>query len=116
MIAFWPGRRVMVTGGGFLGSAAFRLTLAPLLAFSTALLLWNIVFSPFGNNARLLATYRIALSLLGLTQVRRETSPKSLSPTSDGSPLTALRSRGLAGGSTTTRNRRSAPSQAGNHA
>ena len=50
---------------------AIRLRLAPLLVFSTLLLLWNIVFSPYGSSSRLLATYGIALCVLGFQLQRR---------------------------------------------
>jgi hypothetical protein len=45
---------------------SFRTELAPLIAFSTTLLLWNIAFSPYGNTQRLLAAFSIALCLLAL--------------------------------------------------
>jgi hypothetical protein len=45
---------------------SFRADLAPLLVFSTTLLLWNIAFSPYGSSGRLLAAYGIALCILGL--------------------------------------------------
>ncbi len=50
---------------------AVRLSLVPLLVFSTALLLWNIVFSPYGSSSRPLAAYGIALGLLGIRLLRR---------------------------------------------
>jgi hypothetical protein len=94
-----------------------RLSLAPLLVFSTALFLWNIMFSPYGNSARLTASYGIALCLLGLSLVRgKETHPASTRPTGDRSPLAAARSRGSADGWPAARDRRSAPGQAGNGA
>lgn len=46
-----------------------RMELAPLLVFSTMLLLWNIAFSPYGFNARIVAPYGIALCLLGVRLV-----------------------------------------------
>jgi hypothetical protein len=49
-----------------------RVPPAPLLVFSTVLLVWNIAFSPYGFTARLLATYGIALCLLGLEVVRSD--------------------------------------------
>jgi hypothetical protein len=45
---------------------ASRVELAPLIVFSTMLLLWNIAFSPYGYTMRVLSTYAIALCLLGL--------------------------------------------------
>ncbi len=45
---------------------AFRVDLAPLLVFSTMLLMWNILFSPYGFNGRIAASYGITLCLLGL--------------------------------------------------
>ncbi len=45
---------------------SFRVDLAPLLVFSTMLLLWNIAFSPYGFSGRIAAAYSIALCLLGL--------------------------------------------------
>ncbi len=49
---------------------SIRLAMAPLLMFSTVLLLWNVVFSPYGNSERVLAPYGIALCLLGLRLLR----------------------------------------------
>jgi len=43
-----------------------RLEMAPLLVFSATMLLWNIAFSPYGSNGRLIAAYGIALCLVGL--------------------------------------------------
>lgn len=48
-----------------------RVELAPLLVFSTILLLWNIAFSPYGSSARLLACYGLALCVLGLRNLHR---------------------------------------------
>jgi hypothetical protein len=45
---------------------ASRVELAPLLTFSTMLLLWNIAFSPYGASARIAASFGIVLCLLGL--------------------------------------------------
>ena len=45
---------------------AFHVELAPLLVFSAILLLWNIAFSPYGFSGRILASYGIAICLLGL--------------------------------------------------
>jgi len=45
---------------------ASRVELAPLLTFSTILLLWNIAFSPYGASARIAASFGIVLCLLGL--------------------------------------------------
>ncbi|MHB8458926.1 MAG: hypothetical protein ACYDB6_02550 [Candidatus Limnocylindrales bacterium] len=62
---------------------AVRLTLAPLLVFSTALLLWNIAFSPYGSSSRLPAAYGITLCLLGLRLIWRHDAgphPDALSP------------------------------------
>ncbi len=49
---------------------SFRAELAPLLVFSTMLLLWNIAFSPYGSGARILACYGLALCLIGLNMMR----------------------------------------------
>lgn len=49
---------------------SFRVDVAPLLVFSTMLLVWNIAFSPYGFNARIEAPFGIALCLLGLSLVR----------------------------------------------
>lgn len=68
---FWVAI-LLFSGWLLLSLYAIRLTLEPLLVFSTALLIWNIAFSPYGNSARLLAMYAIALCLLGLSQMRRE--------------------------------------------
>lgn len=46
--------------------------LMPLLVFSTMSLLWNIGFSPFGNKARILAAFGIALCILGLRLTKME--------------------------------------------
>ena len=43
-----------------------RVEVAPLIVFSTMLLLWNIAFSPYGFNGRITAPFGIALCLLGL--------------------------------------------------
>lgn len=51
---------------------SFRVELAPLLVFSTMLLLWNIAFSPYGFSARILASYGIALCLVGLRFARSD--------------------------------------------
>jgi hypothetical protein len=68
--AFWLA--VLAIAAGLLANLySFRVELAPLLVFSTMLLLWNIAFSPYGAGARILACYGIALCLLGLRQVRR---------------------------------------------
>jgi hypothetical protein len=50
---------------------AARLTLAPLLVYSSVLLLWSVAFSPYGNSARLTAAYAIAVCLLGFRLMRR---------------------------------------------
>ncbi len=57
---------LLLAGWLLLNLYAVRLTLGPLLVFSTALFLWNIVFSPYGSSSRLLAAYSIALCLLGM--------------------------------------------------
>ena len=49
---------------------AFRTGLAPLIVLSTTLLLWNVAFSPYGNTARFLAAFGIAVSLLALRHIR----------------------------------------------
>ena len=51
---------------------SFRTELAPLLVFSTVLLLWNIVFSPYGFSGRITATYAVAVCLLGLRLLRTD--------------------------------------------
>ena len=61
---------LLLAGWLLLNLYAVRLDLAPLIVFSTALLLWNVVFSPYGSSSRLLATYGIALCLLGLKLIR----------------------------------------------
>ena len=50
----------------------FAMEFAPLLAFSTMLLTWNVAFSPYGFSARILASYGIALCLVGLRLVRSD--------------------------------------------
>jgi hypothetical protein len=47
-----------------------RLRLSPLLVFSATLLAWSILFSPYGNDARLLGPYGIATCLLGLRALK----------------------------------------------
>jgi hypothetical protein len=47
-----------------------RLEIAPILVFSTISLLWSIAFSPYAGDARIGASYGIALCLYGLRQVR----------------------------------------------
>lgn len=49
-----------------------RLELAPLVVFFAMFLMWNIVFSPYGAGARVLACYGLAVCLLGLRHVRRD--------------------------------------------
>ena len=67
--AFWLV--ILVIAVWLLGTLySFRVTLLPLLVFSTILLLWNIAFSPYGDVARIVACYGIALCLLGLRQAR----------------------------------------------
>ncbi|MDP3972821.1 MAG: hypothetical protein Q8P61_07940 [Candidatus Nanopelagicales bacterium] len=73
----WAGLLGGVFWLGILGIAvrlltrlyAFGVELAPLLVFSTMLLLWSIAFSPYGSSQRIVATYGIALCLLGLRVV-----------------------------------------------
>lgn len=61
---------------------ALRLEIAPLLAFSTILLLWNVAFSPYGFNGRIIAPYGLALCLLGLDLLaaQRKTSEAITEP------------------------------------
>jgi len=59
---------------------AARVALAPLLVFSTMLLLWSIAFSPYGFSARLSAPYGIALVLLGLSLLRGDHAPSQPAP------------------------------------
>ncbi len=49
-----------------------RLPLSPLLVFSTTLLVWSILFSPYGSGDRLFAPYGIAVCLLGLRMLLRD--------------------------------------------
>lgn len=49
---------------------SLRVDIAPLLVFSTMLLIWNIVFSPYSAGQRILASYGLALCLLGLQLTR----------------------------------------------
>ncbi len=51
---------------------SYRMNMSPLLVFSTMLLLWDIAFSPYGLNERLIAPYAIVLCLLGLRLLRSE--------------------------------------------
>ncbi len=91
---------------------SFRVDLAPLLVFSTMLLLWNIAFSPYGFSARITAAYAVALCLLGLRLVRRDQTDDPPARLSNGAsrypqPL----SWGSADGRGTVRNLRLAPDQ-----
>ena len=96
---------------------AVRLGLAPLLVFSTALLTWNVAFSPYSSSSRLLAMYGIALCLLGLSQVRRGAAhPAPSVPFNEGLPLAAPRFRGSASDWNVTRDHRSAPGHASDRA
>jgi hypothetical protein len=54
------------------GLYTVRLALAPLLAYSTISLLWNIAFSPYAGDARIGAAYGIALCLLGIRILKTE--------------------------------------------
>lgn len=56
---------------------AFKPGLAPLIVFSTVLLIWDIGFSPYGSSARILASYGIALCLVGLRLMRRDEADDS---------------------------------------
>lgn len=56
---------------------AVRLPISPLLVFSTTLLVWNILFSPYGNLQRLYGPYGIAICLLGLHELRSRESSSS---------------------------------------
>ena len=49
---------------------AVRLGLSPLLVFSTTLLIWNILFSPYAGDHRWLGPYGVAICLLGLRSLR----------------------------------------------
>lgn len=64
---------------------ASRVDLAPLIVFSTVLLLWNIAFSPYGSTSRISAMYALALCLLGLRLLsagaRRVARPSEYSAT-----------------------------------
>jgi hypothetical protein len=50
---------------------SFRTELAPLLVFSTVLLLWNIAFSPYAFSGRITAAFGVALCLLGFRLMQR---------------------------------------------
>ncbi len=79
---FWVAI-LLLAGWLLVNLYAVRLSLAPLLVFSTALLLWSIVFSPYGSSSRLPAMYGIALCLLGLHLARRHdagSTPDARSP------------------------------------
>jgi hypothetical protein len=88
--------------------------MAPLLVFSTMLLIWNIAFSPYGSTARLLACYGIALCLLGIRLVREgQGADPPARPSRAASPFPRTRYGGSTGGRGTTRNLRPAPNQPG---
>lgn len=74
---FWVA--VLLLAGWLLVNLyAVRLGPAPLLVFSTALLLWNIAFSPYGGSSRPLAAYGIALCLLGFQLLRRNVEAETV--------------------------------------
>ncbi len=85
---------LLLAGWLLLNLYAVQLDLAPLIVFSTALLLWNIVFSPYGNSARLLAMYGVALCLLGLTLVGGEVRVPGAPSTPVGFPTRVVVARG----------------------
>jgi hypothetical protein len=88
--------------------------MAPLLVFSTILLIWNIAFSPYGSSARLLACYGIALCVLGIRVVRKgQVDDPPARPLRAASRFPQTRYGGSAGGRGTTRNLRPAPNQPG---
>lgn len=49
-----------------------QLSLSPLLVYSTILLIWNILFSPYGNSSRMLGPYGVAICVLGLRTLWRD--------------------------------------------
>jgi hypothetical protein len=63
-----------------------RIALSPLIVFATTLQLWNIAFSPYGNTARLLAAFSIAVCLLALRHGR---VPGPMAKNMTGHPLEA---------------------------
>ena len=88
--------------------------MAPLLVFSTILLIWNIAFSPYGSSARLLACYGIALCLLGIRLVREgQGDDPPARPLRAASRFPQTRYGGSSGGRRSTRNLRPAPNQPG---
>lgn len=101
---FWAAM-LLLAGWLLLNLYAVRLRLGPLLVFSSTLLLWNIVFSPYGSTARLLAAYGIGLCLLGLQALagdervpdEPDASAVSPSPTSNGQRISSLRRTAAAG-------------------
>jgi hypothetical protein len=96
---------------------AFRVDLAPVLVFSTMLLLWNIAFSPYGSSQRLLACFGIALCLLGLRLVRgNEIADAPAQISSNASRHARSRSGGPEDGWGTTRNLRPSNNQPGSGA
>ncbi len=68
---------------------SFRVELAPLIVFSTMLLLWSIAFSPYGFSARIAAPYGIALCLLGLRIVTGDAGVRDAPSTLAGTPTRA---------------------------
>ncbi len=96
---------------------SFRVELAPLLVFSTMLLLWNIAFSPYGFSGRITAAYGVALCLLGLRLVRWDQADDPPARLSSGaSRYPQPWSGGPADGQGTARNLRPAPDQPGSGA
>jgi hypothetical protein len=96
--------------------ASFRVSAmesAPLLAFSTLLLTWNIAFSPYGFSARILASYGIALCLVSLRRVRSERGDDPPARSSRVVSPGLRPSWGPAGGREAARLLRSAPHQRG---
>lgn len=96
---------------------SFRVELAPILVFSTMLLLWNVAFSPYGAGARLLACYGLALCLLGIRQLRRDDAERPLSRSATLAPrYPQPRYTGPANGLGTGRSIRSGPARPGRSA
>ncbi|HEX7431180.1 MAG TPA: hypothetical protein VF293_03215 [Candidatus Limnocylindrales bacterium] len=96
---------------------SFRVELAPLLVYLTLLMLWNIAFSPYGFDGRLLASYGIALCLLGLRLVRGEHADDPPVQLADRSSRHLQPGSGsVTRGRASARNLRSAPDRPGSRA
>lgn len=91
-----------------------RVESSSLIVFSTMLLLWNMAFSGYGAGSRMLASYGIALCLMGLRSVRGDwVSHPPGKPSTDGSRYLQPEIGDSANSRRATRNLGPAPYQRG---